>query len=418
MVERKDAIVLGAGIVGISTAWHLQRRGKSVTLLDRRGPAEETSYGNAGLVERDGFLPMSFPQSLGELLKYAGNTQPQMHYHPSFLPRLAPYLLAMRAGSAPAMRPAYARAMIPLLRRTTEEHRAFAAAAGAEHYFRETAGIRLYRTEAGFKYAKASRDFADQYGVAYQVLMPQEVGELEPNLSQNFHRGVVWTEGLSASSPGGVATAYARQFVKEGGVLARGEAGSLSQQDGLWQVETESGPVAAPVVVLALGPWTADHLRPLGYRLPFAVIRGYHRHFQPVGNAVLGRPVVDVENGFVITPMEKGIRLTTGYEFAARDAAPTPVQIERDLPLARELFPVGEAVDEPWLGRRPCLPDSLPVIGWAPRHKGLFINFGHSHLGFTLGPVTGRLAAEMITGEAPLADPAPFAATRFDRAAA
>jgi D-amino-acid dehydrogenase len=229
---------------------------------------------------------------------------------------------------------------------------------------------------------------------------------------------VVWTEALSASSPGGVTAAYAEQFAKEGGAIVKGEATSLRKSGEAWEVETAKGRASAPTVVAALGPWTVDVLKPLGYRLPFAVIRGYHRHFRPVGNAVLGRPVIDVEKGFVITPMERGIRLTTGYEFAARDAAPTPVQIARDLPLARELFPIGEPADEPWLGRRPCLPDSLPVIGWAPRHKGLFINFGHSHLGFTLGPVTGRLAAEMITGETPVTDPAPFSAGRFERAAA
>ena len=127
--------------------------------------------------------------------------------------------------------------------------------------------------------------------------------------------------------------------------------------------------------------------------------------------------MIDLENGFAMAPMEQGIRLTTGYEFAARDAPPTPVQVARILPLARQLFPIGEAVAaEPWLGRRPCLPDSLPLIGPAPRHPGLYIDTGHSHLGFTLGPVTGRLIAEMVTGGPTIADPAPFAATRFRRA--
>ena len=141
---------------------------------------------------------------------------------------------------------------------------------------------------------------------------------------------------------------------------------------------------------------------------------GWSAANQTHGNASLARPVLDSERGFVITPMERGIRLTTGYEFAARDAKPTPVQVGRTLPYARELFPLGEAVhDDAWLGRRPCLPDSLPVIGWSPRHEGLFLDFGHSHLGFTLGPVTGRLAAEMITGESPSIDPRPFAPERF-----
>ena len=146
----------------------------------------------------------------------------------------------------------------------------------------------------------------------------------------------------------------------------------------------------------------APMLKPLGYKFPFAVIRGYHRHYRPAGNATLLRPVLDLQNGFVITPMDRGIRLTSGWEFADRDAPATPVQLNRVLPLARELFPLAEPVDfEAWLGRRPCLPDSFPLIGPAPRHPGHFLDFGHSHLGFTLGPVTGRLAAEMIVGERP-----------------
>jgi D-amino-acid dehydrogenase len=122
--------------------------------------------------------------------------------------------------------------------------------------------------------------------------------------------------------------------------------------------------------------------------------------------------VLDAENGYVVTPMERGIRLTTGIEFAARDAAPTPIQLDRALAKARELFPLGEPRDEPWLGRRPCFPDSLPVIGPAPGRPGLWLDVGHGHLGFTLGPVTGRLLAEMMTGAAPFTDPAPY---RFDR---
>ena len=138
------------------------------------------------------------------------------------------------------------------------------------------------------------------------------------------------------------------------------------------------------------------------------------RHYRPEGNASLARPVLDAQNGYVITSMAAGIRLTTGAEFATRDAPPTPRQLDRVEPLARAIFPLGARVDpEPWLGRRPCLPDMLPIIGAAPRHKGLWLDFGHHHLGLTLGPVSGRLLAELMTGEAPFTDPVPYRAERF-----
>jgi D-amino-acid dehydrogenase len=149
-------------------------------------------------------------------------------------------------------------------------------------------------------------------------------------------------------------------------------------------------------------------------RLPMAVKRGYHRHFDAQGNAALVRPVVDIENGYLITPMEQGIRLTTGAEFAARDARPSPVQFDRIMPKARELFPLGErADDKTWLGARPCFPDSRPVIGRAPGLSGLWLAIGHAHWGLTLGPATGRMIAEMMTGETPFCDPAAYAAERF-----
>jgi D-amino-acid dehydrogenase len=137
-------------------------------------------------------------------------------------------------------------------------------------------------------------------------------------------------------------------------------------------------------------------------------------HYRAADGATLDRPVVDSETGYCLAPMARGIRLTTGAEFARRDAMRTPVQLGRAEPIARALFPLGERLDaEPWMGARPCTPDMLPVIGPAPRHRPLWFAFGHGHQGFTLGAVTGRLIAEMLTGEAPFVDPAPYRADRF-----
>ncbi len=167
--------------------------------------------------------------------------------------------------------------------------------------------------------------------------------------------------------------------------------------------------------MVALGPWAPDLLEPLGIRLPLAVKRGYHRHYRPRGNAALSRVVVEAEVGYVLAPMEQGIRLTTGAEFAGRDAPATPVQIRPgDAVMPRSCFPLGEPVEPtPWMGARPIFPDSLPVVGPAPGQPGLWLDYGHGHMGLTFGPVTGRLLAEMMTGQTPFTDPAPFAAERF-----
>ena len=158
----------------------------------------------------------------------------------------------------------------------------------------------------------------------------------------------------------------------------------------------------------------ADLLKPMDIDLPLEVKRGYHLHFRPRGNAGLTRPVVDAELGYCVAPMEQGLRLTTGAEFADRDAPPTPAQFDRLLPQARALFPLGEQVEaQPWMGSRPCFADSMPVIGRAPGQPSLWLAVGHAHWGLTLGPATGRLVAEMMTGATPFCDPTPFAAERF-----
>ncbi|HLJ69881.1 MAG TPA: FAD-binding oxidoreductase, partial [Roseiarcus sp.] len=147
---------------------------------------------------------------------------------------------------------------------------------------------------------------------------------------------------------------------------------------------------------------------------PLGAKRGYHMHYGAKGNATLSRPVLDAEMGYVLTPMARGIRLTTGAEFARRDDPPSSAHLDRLEPFARALFPLAERRDAaPWLGRRPCLPDMLPVIGPAPRRASLWLDFGHHHLGLTLGPISGRLLAEMMTGEKPSLDPRPFSAARF-----
>jgi D-lysine oxidase len=197
-------------------------------------------------------------------------------------------------------------------------------------------------------------------------------------------------------------------------LLIRADARSLRRSGRHWRIDTDRDPLDASEAVVALGPFAADVLAPLNVKLPLMVKRGYHRHFHAESNARLARPVVDAEVGYCMAPMDQGIRLTTGVEFAARDAPPTPVQFARVLPFARRLFPLGEPVEAiPWMGSRPCFPDSRPVIGRAPNRAGLWLAYGHAHWGLTLAAATGRLLAEMLTGATPFVDPAPYSAERF-----
>jgi D-amino-acid dehydrogenase len=418
-VARTDVIVLGAGIVGASVALHLAKRGLSVALVDRGGVGEGTSYGNAGIIEGNTVFPAAFPSDWATLLAIALKRSPLANYHLTFLPKIAPWLAAFRSFSQPAKLLETSRVMRPLFARAVAEHETLAAEAAAEQYFRHTGWLKLYRSDRAFAGAARELDLAKDLGITNVALDADAARALEPSLRPVFRHAVHWTGAVSVSNPLAVTRAYAARFAALGGLSLIGDARTLHRNGTPWRVDTSAGPLDAADVVIALGPWLADVLDPLGLKLPLAIKRGYHCHFRPQGNAGLSRPVLDAANGYVMTPMEQGIRVTSGVEFAPRDAPPTPVQFERLLPAARELFPLGEAVEAPalaastWLGARPCFADSRPVIGRAPKLPGLWLACGHAHWGLTLGPATGRLIAEMMTGATPFCDPKPYAAERF-----
>jgi len=416
MVElRTDVLVLGAGMVGVGAALHLQKRGRDVILIDRHPQAgEETSHGNGGIIECASVFPYMFPRDFTQILQYALNRTPQVRYRFADLPEFLPWLVRYFLASSPERSLHSAMAELPLIRRSLIEHEELIAEAKVPELLRRTGWLKLFRSEATL--AGAVRDFerARQYGVAGEVLDPRAIAAREPNLTGDFAGGIYTSAPGFTPDPGGLAKAYSALFGRRGGRFVVGDARTLEQTGHRWRISTDEGSATAREVVVAMGPWSDQVFRPLGYSIPLNVKRGYHIHLKASGNAALSGPVLDADQGFLLAPMNRGIRITTGVEFANRDAPPNPVQVERALPRARALFPLGEAIDaKPWKGARPCLPDMLPVIGQAPRHPGLWFDFGHQHHGLTLGPVTGRLLAEMMTGETPFADPKPFAAERF-----
>jgi len=403
-----DALVLGAGIVGVSVALHLQKRGRATVLVDRRGAAEETSFGNAGLVQREGVYPYGFPHDFGALFRYGLNRTIDAHYHPSAIPRLAPFLWKYWHHSRPRRHQAIARLYSKLIEHCISEHEALASEAGAQDLFRRTGWMKIFRTERerDLRFAEAER-WRNEFGLNFAALDQRAVQEKEPHLAPVLVGALHWTDPLATVDPQALTLAYLKLFEKLGGRFVQGNAASLEEG---WTL----GDIAARDVVVALGPWSEVVTKRLGYDLPLAVKRGYHMHYRAAGRAVLNHPVLDTERGYFLAPMRRGIRLTTGAEFALRDGMKTPVQLNRAEPIARELFPLAERLDsDAWMGSRPCTPDMMPVIGAAPRHRNLWFAFGHAHHGLTLGPVTGRLIAEMVCGEKPFVDPAPYRADRF-----
>lgn len=414
---KADVVVLGAGIVGLSTAIHLARRGKSVLLVDRRGVGEETSFGNAGLIQREGVVPYGFPHDFGALFRYALNNTIDAHYHVKALPGLVPFLIRYWWNSGFTQHQRIARLYAPLIENSITEHDDLIKASGADNLIQRDGWMKVFRTEKARDeaYREAERLSAG-FGVHHQKLSSSEIKTIEPSIRAELTGGLRWSDPWSIRDPHSLNKAYLSYFQSLGGQIVAGDAATLEHvlEGPGWRVASPDGPIEAMEVVVALGPWADTVTRKLGYRFPLAVKRGYHMHYGSQEGAQLNNWVLDAEKGYFLAPMLRGIRLTTGAEFATRDAPKTPVQLDRAERVAREFYPLAERRDpEPWMGARPCTPDMMPIIGKAPRHQGLWFAFGHAHHGMTLGPVTGRALAELMTGDRTVVDLGPYRPERF-----
>lgn len=409
-----DVLVLGGGIVGVSAALHLQARGLDVALVDRREPGRETSHGNAGLIETSAILPHPFPRGLRTALRLVLNRTDAVRTDHRFLPRLLPWLLAYRRASSgkrlEALKPAFRR----LIAASLGEHRFLLDQAGAQDLLRKDGWLELCRTRDALDEADREAAEARALGVSAEVIDAPTLHAMEPALAGRFAGALHWTDTARITDPGALVARLAQLFGKRGGRVVKGDALALEQVGGGWRLPgTAHGALQAAHAVVALGPWSGDLTRRLGYRMPLAAKRGYHRHFRQ-GAVPLTRPVYVRDRSCLMVPAAAGLRVLTGVELAPRDAPPHPRLMRRMAECAQETLALGEAVeDESWLGSRPCLPDMLPVIGPAPRHAGLWLAFGHGHFGFTQGPLTGRLIAELVTGETPLLPVDPYSAARF-----
>jgi D-amino-acid dehydrogenase len=409
----RSAIVLGAGMVGIATAVHLQRRGWSVVVVDRREPGQETSYGNAGFIQSEARRPYPMPTDLKSLLEIATGRNNDVHYRPATLPRHAGPLLRYWWNSFPARHDRISADYARIIAKAESEHDDLIRASGAGNLVRRDGYRILYRDQAPF-----DRDVAEAealraaYGISFRTMSAADFAKAEPGLINPGVGALHWLEPWTISEPGALVAAYAHLFERLGGTIVRGNAETLTQAGKGWAVTSAAGRLEAEAVVVALGPWSPKFLRRFGYRIPMLEKRGYHRHY--AGGEKLDLPLRDAAFGYVMAPMTKGLRLTTGAELSAPDAKPTPVQLMRAEAAARELIDLGKPVEvEPWLGTRPCMPDMLPLLGRAARHDGLWLHFGHGHQGFTLGPTTGRMLAELMSGEQPIVEASAFRPHRF-----
>jgi D-amino-acid dehydrogenase len=394
----KSVSVIGAGMVGISCALELQRRGYQVTLIDRRGIGEETSSGNAGLLSYSNITPIACPQLLPRMLHLLLNRDADFLLHYPHLPGLTPWLLRFLPRCNRRTFFKDGEAMSRITQPSIDIHRKWIAEAGVEHLANSSGGLKLYRDRATFLRDQLERDLMSEHGVKYTQVNEDEVYQLEPDLHRIFNCGVLINDTVSIRNPNKLCQAYAQMFIDAGGEFKQSEVESLEVSGDGWLLGGEQAEEVERVVV-CLGAWTPSLIGQLGYANPLAHERGYHTIFAPLENQQLTRPIFDVNGSYVMTPMDMGLRVTSGTNLVHRETEPNPKQLDRIIPRVHEAFPIGQKLlKEPWMGRRPTVPDTLPLIGPAPRHKNLWLAFGHAHMGLTQGPISGQLIANFIDG--------------------
>jgi D-amino-acid dehydrogenase len=410
--NRTDVVVLGAGIVGVSAAFSVRQRGMSVVLVDRREPGSETSYGNAGVLSSGSISPLNNPSLWSALPKYLGNQHAALRWNIGWALRNPDWVLRFLANATQSRLRPRATALHGLIGASLKLHREWIVKAGAGQRIRETGWLKAWRSDAVAS-AKLEQALLAEYGIESRLLDRQDISALEPNIVPVYKVGLLHTQTASVDSPGNVVKAYAQMLAGAGGEVRHSHIKAIVPEADGWRVVLADGAIAARHVVVALGPWSSDILRPLGYRVPLAFERGYHREYKPNPARALRRPIHDADGSFLMTPMENGVRVTSGVELTDRDAPSSFAQIDAVEPLARGVVEFGDVVGETWRGSRPTLPDSLPMIGPAPRHSNLWLAFGNQHIGFTTGPATGAAIAAMIGGAPPSFDVTAFAPSRY-----
>lgn len=411
----RQTVVLGAGMVGVSIAWQLQKRGHQVTLVDRRQPGRETSFGNAGIIQREAVRPYPFPRDMKTILSVLPNRRVDIRYRPAGMVNAASPLLSYWHHSSSRLYKKIVPEYASLIQLCLNAHGPMIEAAKADHLVRKEGWLEIYRTQAKLdKRIQEAEEARELYGVEFAVLDRAALSVKEPQLGDDIIGAIHWLDPWTVADPGGLVAAYATSFEAMGGELLQADITGVTQHGERWTVTTNAASLEVDQVVMALGPWAGQWMKPLGYHFPTFVKRGYHMHYAAQPEAKLNYWLMDAEVGYLLAPMNAGVRLTTGAELDRLESPADEEQLGAAEKVARSIFPLGERKDSAaWKGARPCLPDMKPVIGPAPRHPGLWLAFGHGHQGFTLGPATGQLLADMMENKPTAIDMSPFRADRF-----
>ncbi|MDB5802890.1 MAG: hypothetical protein JWN73_212 [Betaproteobacteria bacterium] len=394
-------IVIGAGIVGAATAYALQKRGARVTLIDRGEPGRGASYGNSGALSPGSVAPLAMPGVLKTVPGMLLDPQGPLHVPPEYLFTALPWLLRFVAASAPEQVARISNALAQLHAGAIDRHLELAREIGAPELIIQRGHLHLYPDEAALAKDAAGWKLREQHGVKFERIGREQILALESQVGPRYQVGIHMPEQATVVNPFRYVTRIVAAFAANGGRVEQGEVQRLEATappgNSGWRCVGAARSWEAPQVVIAAGAWSLRLLEGIGMHVPLETQRGYHVTFKGVV-APISRTVVLADRKAFLAPMEEGLRIGGTVEFGGLDRLPDYRRARLLAQFARETFAgLGDAQEEVWMGHRPCFPDTLPRVGPAPAHPGLWLAFGHGHLGLTDSVNTARLLAEIIT---------------------
>lgn len=413
-MSNQSIVVVGAGIVGASTALALQRDGHSVLLVDRDAPCAGASFGNAGAIVNGSCAPTAMPGIVLDALRMLGQPLAPLSIRPAYMHKLLPWMIRFVLESRRSKVARNALNLHALTRRAVSAWKNLTDRSRLTDLLREGGWLTVYETARSFDNSHEERRLMDDNEVPYEILSPADIRSLEPNLAPIFERGIFNRDSLWITNPQRMVLGMVDLLIARGGTFRRFDVQSIDCLEKHIVLRGPSEVLPVSKVVIAAGAWSKPLARQAGDNLPLDTERGYHVMMPVANSSLISRPIANAGFGCALVPMESGLRLTGQDEFAGVNAPPDYRRIRRLLPVAKRMLPaIDETEQSVWMGCRPSLPDSLPVIGFASRSRNILYAFGHQHLGMTLGPATALLIADLVAGREPGVDLFPYRPDRY-----
>ncbi|MBS7695974.1 MAG: FAD-binding oxidoreductase [Chelatococcus sp.] len=409
-----DVAVVGAGIIGIAAASFLQDDGRNVLLIDRGEPAHGASFGNAGAFAFSDVLPLASPGIMRKAPRWLLDPLGPLTIPPAYLPHILPWLIRFWRASWPDRVRSAMVAQAAMMRLAAQEMARLVVSADLADMVRSDGSLELYESEAELAASLSGWIAREKQGIAFKHVRGADMAELQPGLSPRFVAGTFVPGWKTVSDPYDFASALATRVVRRGGRITRQDVTAVRPVESGVVLDCRDGSsIMARQAVIACGAWSKPLARALGDDVPLETERGYNTTL-PTDAFNIRRQLIFGGHGFVITPLSSGIRVGGAVELGGLKRAPNFARSEAMLRKAADFLPgLKTGAGRQWMGFRPSLPDSLPVIGLSRAGRTIVYAFGHGHLGLTQSAGTGRLVADLVAGRAPPLDISPFSPQRF-----